>query len=432
MSTQPSLSGRINAFWFRPVSAAGLGMMRVAFGCIALVTMLLEMPNVQRFYGPYGILPHEMTNDVMRDSWRFSLLDHATVTTVWFFYALLLASLACVILGIGRKWILAAAIILLYSFHEYGTITLDGGDTLMRLIGFILLLSPCYRTWTIPNLQRRLQISRDTGQDQPASERTMPIWPYRLLLWQMILIYVSSAIGKWHGSMWRDGSAVAATLHLTDFTRLSPELADTLSILSPVISYFTVFSQMAWGLLLVLGFFACLGIVTSASVNTLKRALLLCGMLLHVSIFIVMDVGTFSFTVLAAYLGLLLDDDYRAIRSVLNRRISARTVVLFDGRCGLCTKSILLLSMFDWLHRLHFANYHDPQNRKDFASDLSLDTLQKEMHVRLRDGSYRKGFFAFRAMTWHLPALWLLAPFLYVPGVAAIGSAVYSWVARHR
>jgi hypothetical protein len=35
-------------------------------------------------------------------------------------------------------------------------------------------------------------------------------------------------------------------------------------------------------------------------------------------------------------------------------------------------------------------------------------------------------------MAWRLPLLWILAPFLYVPGVPTLGQAAYLWVARNR
>lgn len=432
MTMRRSFTGRMYEFWFRPVSAAGFGMMRSAFGLIAFVTMLLEKENIQRFYGPEGILTHEMTGSVLRSAWRFSLLDYVGTTGTWLLYGILLLSLFCVFIGLGRKWMLAVAVIILYSFHEYGSITLDGGDTLLRLIGFILLVSPCYRTFTIANLHRRLTLIQSTGKDQPATERTMPIWPYRLLLWQMILIYIASSIEKWSGSMWRDGSAVAATLHLTDFSRLSPAMADSLSFVSPIVGYFTVFSQLAWGMLLLLGVLSFCGVLTSEAVNVFKRALLLCGIALHGTIFILMDVGTFSLTVFTAYLGLLLDDDFRAMRARLNVRMKAPLIVLFDGRCGFCKKSVFTLSMLNWLHRIEFASYHDPDNKKRYAPNISLAALNAEMHLRLHDGSYHKGFFAFRALAWQLPALWILAPFLYFPGVSFIGSKAYSWIALHR
>ena len=430
MAKDRTYLSRVYEFWFKPVSAAGFGMMRMAFGLIAFTTMLLEMPNVQRFYGPNGILTHDMIERVVRNSWRFSLLDNASETFVWLLSIVLLVSLFCVMLGVGRKWTLLVATILLFSFHEYGLITLDGGDTLMRLIAFILLLSPCYRTFSIANLRKRQALIRTTGTDQPAAERTMPIWPYRLLLWQIIILYVASAVEKWTGNMWREGSAVAVALHLSDFSRLTPWVADRLSIFSPIISYFTLLSQFGWGLIIVIGICASLGLVRTDTTNRVKRLLIVCGLLIHGAIFLMMDVGTFSLTVFTAYLGLLLDDDFRTIRGRLS---AARPiVVLYDGRCGLCNTSVFILSMLDWLHNFSFANYHDPENRKRYAPNLGLNALSKEMHIRLGDGSYRKGFFAFRIVAWRVPVLWPLAPLGYLPGAGFIGSKVYAYVANHR
>lgn len=419
-------------FWFRPVSAAGFGMMRIGFGTVAFVTFLLEWSNVDRFFGPAGVMPREMVGDALRTSWRFSLIDSVGTTGTYALYVLLLIALAMVIVGIRTRLALLVSVILLYSFHEYGTTTLDGGDTLLRLIGFILLLSPCDRAFTCDNLRRRLRLTRETGKDQPSSERTMPIWPYRLLLYQMILIYVSSSLEKWSGETWRIGSAVAITLHHPHFTRLSPALADALSSFSPVIGYFTLITQAAWGLLLLLGLFSALGLISTWPTNAFKRALMLCGILVHGGIFLLMDVGTFSLTVLVAYLGLLLDDDFRAIRARLNKRRKDPVVVLFDGRCGFCKKSVFVLSMLDFLHRLEFANYHDPNLKKKYAPKLDLQTLNEAMHLRLADGTYRKGFFAFRALAWHFPVFWLLAPLLYTPGVPLIGEKAYQFVADHR
>jgi hypothetical protein len=57
----------------------------------------------------------------------------------------------------------------------------------------------------------------------------------------------------------------------------------------------------------------------------------------------------------------------------------------------------------------------------------------EEMHVLPPDRSQiYAGFKAFRWMAWRLPPLWLFAPFLYVPGIPALGQWAYLWIARHR
>jgi hypothetical protein len=54
------------------------------------------------------------------------------------------------------------------------------------------------------------------------------------------------------------------------------------------------------------------------------------------------------------------------------------------------------------------------------------------MHIKLPDGTYRTGFDAFRTLCWHLPPLWPLAPFLYIPGIPLLGRRIYARIAENR
>lgn len=91
-----------------------------------------------------------------------------------------------------------------------------------------------------------------------------------------------------------------------------------------------------------------------------------------------------------------------------------------------------MLRSLDWRGRLTFKNFYDPSVRRTFAPGIELSALQEAMHVRTGDGRFFRGFFAFRALAQFLPLLWPVAPFLYLPGIAAIGTRVYSAIARHR
>lgn len=428
-----SYSARWQTFWFQPISAVGFGLMRIAFGLTALLTFLSEWSLVELFYGPRGILPREMGPSIFRHDWHFSLLLHASSFTTHALYLLLLVTLVCVILGFWTRTSVLLSVILMYSFHEYGQITLDSGDTLQRLIGFILVLSPCGRAMSIDSLRRRLKSSRDTGTDIDAEKRTMPIWLYRLLLWQMIVLYTSAVMEKWSGTTWISGSAVAITLHHPHFTRLTPALANTVSYLSPMIGDFTLITQSLWIALLIIPIFIWLNLLPKNANGTLKRALLLAGLLTHGGIMMLMDVGTFSLIVFAGYFGLLIDEDFSAMRRFFNRsKGPKKTIILFDGRCGLCNTMIILLRSLDWLQRLQFENYHDSVVREKYAKGISMKDLDEMMHVRSSRDTMKKGFFGFRLLTKQLPLLWTLVPILYVPGVPMIGEKVYGWVAKHR
>lgn len=110
-----------------------------------------------------------------------------------------------------------------------------------------------------------------------------------------------------------------------------------------------------------------------------------------------------------------------------------RAVVLYDGQCAFCRKSVDLLRRLDWRGRLRFADARDPAQRPPSERPLDPSRLLQEMHVLTADGRrVYHGFGALRWLAWRLPLLWPVAPLLYLPGVLPLGQRLYLWVARNR
>ena len=112
----------------------------------------------------------------------------------------------------------------------------------------------------------------------------------------------------------------------------------------------------------------------------------------------------------------------------MNHRIS----ILYDGRCGLCTRTMHFLRRLDWLHALETIDYHDDGERNRVAPELPFEQLNRALHIKLPDGSTRTGFSAFRRLAWRIPLLLPLAPFLYLPGAKIIGDKVYEEISARR
>jgi predicted DCC family thiol-disulfide oxidoreductase YuxK len=108
-------------------------------------------------------------------------------------------------------------------------------------------------------------------------------------------------------------------------------------------------------------------------------------------------------------------------------------IVLYDGECPFCLRSVGLLRRLDWLGRLHFQSAREADRLPPCRVPLDRAKLLDEMHVVPpgRDRVYA-GFRAVRWLLWRLPATWPLAPFLYLPGVPWAGQRLYRWVARNR
>jgi predicted DCC family thiol-disulfide oxidoreductase YuxK len=107
--------------------------------------------------------------------------------------------------------------------------------------------------------------------------------------------------------------------------------------------------------------------------------------------------------------------------------------VIFDGDCAFCRHSVKWLRRLDWRHALSYSNFRDAGDPVVQAVPTTKDRLNEEMHLwpASRDRLYH-GFGAFRFMAWRLPLLWLIAPFLYIPGVPWLGQKLYLWIAKHR
>ena len=107
-------------------------------------------------------------------------------------------------------------------------------------------------------------------------------------------------------------------------------------------------------------------------------------------------------------------------------------VVLYDGQCPLCQRSVRILRRLDWFHKLTCKDARQEENVPALNPPLDFTRLMAEMHVVTPKQRVFSGFGAFRWMAWRLPALWLVAPLLYLPGIPAIGQKIYFWVARNR
>ena len=142
-------------FWFRPVTADGFGMMRIAFGLCALTAHLLQMPHIWYYYSDKGIFPPQLGQLCCDMSGGFLLDFIHTPLSVSILYSVLIAALVCVTIGIFTRGALLVTAFLLFSFREYSIVMLDGSDTILRLVCFILLLAPSGRAFSLESALSR-------------------------------------------------------------------------------------------------------------------------------------------------------------------------------------------------------------------------------------------------------------------------------------
>jgi predicted DCC family thiol-disulfide oxidoreductase YuxK len=110
-----------------------------------------------------------------------------------------------------------------------------------------------------------------------------------------------------------------------------------------------------------------------------------------------------------------------------------RALILYDGECPLCLKSVENLKRFDWMHVLEYQDARQVEDIPERTPPLDPLRLLQEMHLITPDGARAyHGFGAFRWIMWRLPALCVFAPLMYLPGVPTLGQKVYLWIASNR
>ncbi len=107
-------------------------------------------------------------------------------------------------------------------------------------------------------------------------------------------------------------------------------------------------------------------------------------------------------------------------------------VVIFDGKCVFCRKSVKLLDSWVAKDQLAYVSLHDPYVR-ELIPELSHEQMMNQMYLVSReDGSVHGGAEAIRYLSTRSWKLWLAAPFLHFPFSMPLWQWMYQQVAKRR
>ena len=106
-------------------------------------------------------------------------------------------------------------------------------------------------------------------------------------------------------------------------------------------------------------------------------------------------------------------------------------IVIYDGDCGFCQKTVSILKKFDWLRKFDFKPFQDNDVLKKYDK-LSREMCEKEIFLIQPNGNYYGGYDAFKMMALFLPITFLFSWFFFLPGVTCLGRIIYKNVAQNR
>lgn len=278
----PAIGKSWHAFWFGPQPMYTLGLVRMAFGALAVLWTLWLLPLLYEMFGTNGVAPRRPSI-----AYTWGVFDiWSSNPAVLIGWVLLLAASIALMVGWHSRFAAIVVFVLILSFQRRDPWFFNAGDAVVRIEALLIALSPCGAALSLDQRRR-------TGSFWSA--QTLPNWPIRLIQVQMSIIYVASVQTKLAGQTWLDGTAVSYALRLEDMQRMA--VPDWITTNAPLMNAAT------WGTLLVE---LALGVLVW---NKRRRAwVLAAGVLLHLGIDFNIEIGIFSYAMMVLYVAWIAPD----------------------------------------------------------------------------------------------------------------------------
>ena len=266
-------------FWFRTQPAYTLGLVRMAFGAVAIGWTVSLLPDLYQLFGPHGIEPQQRGDPFHWGVFAIWTSDRA-LTIGW---GVLLVSSVALTIGWHSRLAALAVFVLIYSFEYRDVWVFNSGDVAVRIEALFVALSPCGAALSLDQV-------RNGGKFWSAQQRAQ--WPVRLMQIQLSLIYFASVQAKLNGTTWPQGTAVSYALRLQDM------------LLLPMPNWLTnsalLMNAATWGILAVE-----LSIAILVWNRRLRPWVLGAGVVMHTMIMITITVGFFTLAIFVLYLAFI-------------------------------------------------------------------------------------------------------------------------------
>lgn len=286
-----------NWFWFRPISARGVGVMRILLGVVFVMTTIDLWPDLEVLVGPEGVFHEGAAKRGFRMS-RWTYFDHLdSMTAVYFVHALGLVANVLFMVGYKSRITGLLSVVAHTALYQRNSWFMNGGDRLVREFGFYLCLVPCGASLSVDAwLRDKARLARGLA---PLVSPKLPIVGLRLIQLQIAFVYLISGIEKWASGSWQRGSALYYSLSTDNYLR-----SDWL--VAPLLDGRWGYEFLKVGTLVTL-YWECFFWLLVLWRPTRWLALVV-GTLMHIGIHITLMVAFFSFISIWAYLAFLPDD----------------------------------------------------------------------------------------------------------------------------
>lgn len=292
----PAIAKSWQGFWFGPQPMYTLGLVRIAFGALAVLWTLWLLPLLFEMFGTNGIAPQRPP---IAYTWGVFDLWSSNPAVLLGWVVLLAASIALMV-GWHSRFAAIVVFVLILSFQRRDPWFFNAGDAVVRIEALFLAIAPCGAALSLDQRRR-------TGSFWSA--QTLPNWPIRLMQVQMSIIYVVCVQTKLSGQTWLDGTAVSYALRLKDMQRMPvPDWITTNASLMNAATWGTLAIELSLGVLVW---------------NTRARPWVLgAGVLLHLGIDLNIEIGIFSYSMMVLYVAWIAPDTAKRLPTTIKHTIT--------------------------------------------------------------------------------------------------------------
>jgi vitamin K-dependent gamma-carboxylase-like protein len=272
------LSNRWREFWFARIPPHAYALLRILTGLVGLLTLVGAWNPA--FWDVNGLVPAS-------GGWHIRpwLNAHGLASEFGLgLRALLLIGYACLTLGVisvvtAPAMFLGSAAMLWWNWLPYSS-----AQELLHLLILPLIFVNSGSVWSVDAWRR----ARSAPDAQAPLES---IWPLRLLQYQVAIMYLSAALWKMGNPDWRGGLALHYVLNTAIYQRAPGVVPAVWFGVTVGLTYLTLAWELAFPFLIWF--------------RRTRPLMLVLGVLLHLGMWVSIEVGAFTPTVLVSYVAFL-------------------------------------------------------------------------------------------------------------------------------
>jgi predicted DCC family thiol-disulfide oxidoreductase YuxK len=406
VTTKRTFQDRLKEFF--SIDLRSLALFRIGLGVLLISDLINRASFLRAHYSDWGILPRDIYIDQFIKPWHLSIhliSGHVAVQAALF----VLAGIFAFALLIGYRTRLATLVswLLLISLHSRNPMVLQGGDVLFRLLLFWALFLP---------LGARYSVDSALDSDHEEKPVSMTSVGTVALLLQVCMVYWFTAILKHHPIWYQDWTAVYYALNIDQFVTPFGKYLLSFPSLLKLITFATIVLEA-------LGPFLAFSPYLFGPLRLFTTILFIS---LHASFVTTLEIGLFPYISMVGWLVFIptwfWERLFQRLRTV--KRLGLR--IYYDGDCGFCKKTALLLRTF-------FLLPETPLHPTEVDPSIHRDMIERNSWVVLdAAGNRHYGFEALVTVLETAPLVGVLVRVLRVPFLLKLGEALYKWIANNR